>query len=108
GLRLDSPATPTGRRLWRGQAARAATAGLAPARAGRRGLVPPACPAPGRGLVAGAPARQPLSGSRAHRQLRLSCRPMINDPFQRLGLDRQALSVSQLNNRARLLLEDVF
>lgn len=33
---------------------------------------------------------------------------MINDPFQRLGLDRQALSVSQLNNRARLLLEDVF
>lgn len=33
---------------------------------------------------------------------------MINDPFQRLGLDREALSVSQLNNRARLLLEDVF
>ncbi len=33
---------------------------------------------------------------------------MINDPFQRLGLDREVLSVSQLNNRARLLLEDVF
>jgi len=33
---------------------------------------------------------------------------MITDPFQRLGLDREALSVSQLNNRARLLLEDVF
>jgi exodeoxyribonuclease VII large subunit len=33
---------------------------------------------------------------------------MFNDPFQRLGLDREALSVSQLNNRARLLLEDVF
>ena len=33
---------------------------------------------------------------------------MLNDPFQRLGLDREALSVSQLNNRARLLLEDVF
>ncbi|WP_278957583.1 exodeoxyribonuclease VII large subunit [Aquipseudomonas alcaligenes] len=32
---------------------------------------------------------------------------MLNDPFQRLGLDREALSVSQLNNRARLLLEDV-
>ena len=30
---------------------------------------------------------------------------MLNDPFQRLGLDREALSVSQLNNRARLLLE---
>jgi exodeoxyribonuclease VII large subunit len=35
-------------------------------------------------------------------------RPMIKDPFQRLGLDREVLSVSQLNNRARLLLEDVF
>lgn len=33
---------------------------------------------------------------------------MIKDPFQRLGLDRETLSVSQLNNRARLLLEDVF
>lgn len=33
---------------------------------------------------------------------------MLNDSFQRLGLDREALSVSQLNNRARLLLEDVF
>ncbi|WP_010484630.1 exodeoxyribonuclease VII large subunit [Pseudomonas sp. S9] len=33
---------------------------------------------------------------------------MIKDPFQRLGLDREVLSVSQLNNRARLLLEDVF
>lgn len=33
---------------------------------------------------------------------------MHNDPFARLGLDREALSVSQLNNRARLLLEDVF
>ena len=33
---------------------------------------------------------------------------MITDPFQRLGLDREVLSVSQLNNRARLLLEDVF
>ncbi len=33
---------------------------------------------------------------------------MITDPFQRLGLDRDVLSVSQLNNRARLLLEDVF
>lgn len=34
--------------------------------------------------------------------------PMLNDPFARLGLDREILSVSQLNNRARLLLEDVF
>ncbi|MCF7202054.1 exodeoxyribonuclease VII large subunit [Pseudomonas oligotrophica] len=33
---------------------------------------------------------------------------MLNDPFQRLNLDRDVLSVSQLNNRARLLLEDVF
>ena len=33
---------------------------------------------------------------------------MITDPFQRLGLDREVLSVSQLNNRARRLLEDVF
>ncbi|WP_277051924.1 exodeoxyribonuclease VII large subunit [Zestomonas thermotolerans] len=33
---------------------------------------------------------------------------MLNDPFARLGLDREILSVSQLNNRARLLLEDVF
>lgn len=33
---------------------------------------------------------------------------MINDPFVRLNLDREVLSVSQLNNRARLLLEDVF
>jgi exodeoxyribonuclease VII large subunit len=35
-------------------------------------------------------------------------RDMIKDPFQRLNLDREVLSVSQLNNRARLLLEDVF
>lgn len=33
---------------------------------------------------------------------------MIEDPFQRLDLDREVLSVSQLNQRARLLLEDVF
>lgn len=33
---------------------------------------------------------------------------MLNDPFQRLNLDREVLSVSQLNSRARLLLEDVF
>lgn len=33
---------------------------------------------------------------------------MLNDPFQRLGLDRDVLSVSQLNTRARTLLEDVF
>ncbi|HKM38303.1 MAG TPA: exodeoxyribonuclease VII large subunit [Thiopseudomonas sp.] len=33
---------------------------------------------------------------------------MLNDPFQRLGLDREVLTVSQLNQRARLLLEDVF
>ena len=33
---------------------------------------------------------------------------MIKDPFQRLNLDREVLSVSQLNSRARLLLEDVF
>ncbi|MDY7218717.1 exodeoxyribonuclease VII large subunit [Denitrificimonas sp. JX-1] len=33
---------------------------------------------------------------------------MLNDPFQRLGLDREILTVSQLNQRARLLLEDVF
>ncbi|UVJ45034.1 exodeoxyribonuclease VII large subunit [Pseudomonas sp. LS1212] len=33
---------------------------------------------------------------------------MIKDPFQRLGLDREVLTVSQLNNRARVLLEDVF
>lgn len=33
---------------------------------------------------------------------------MLNDPFQRLGLDREVITVSQLNQRARLLLEDVF
>jgi exodeoxyribonuclease VII large subunit len=33
---------------------------------------------------------------------------MNNDPFARLGLDRQVLTVSQLNGRARVLLEDVF
>jgi len=33
---------------------------------------------------------------------------MLKDPFQRLNLDREVLSVSQLNGRARLLLEDVF
>ena len=33
---------------------------------------------------------------------------MIKDPFQRLNLDREILSVSQLNGRARVLLEDVF
>ncbi|MEN2507531.1 exodeoxyribonuclease VII large subunit [Stutzerimonas stutzeri] len=33
---------------------------------------------------------------------------MLTDPFQRLNLDRVVLTVSQLNNRARLLLEDVF
>ena len=33
---------------------------------------------------------------------------MLKDPFQRLGLDREVLSVSQLNGRARALLEDVF
>jgi exodeoxyribonuclease VII large subunit len=35
-------------------------------------------------------------------------RSMNKDPFQRLNLDREVLSVSQLNGRARLLLEDVF
>ena len=35
-------------------------------------------------------------------------RGMYTDPFQRLNLDRDVLTVSQLNNRARLLLEDVF
>ncbi|WP_271410938.1 exodeoxyribonuclease VII large subunit [Pseudomonas sp. Q1-7] len=33
---------------------------------------------------------------------------MLKDPFQRLGLDREVLTVSQLNQRARHLLEDVF
>jgi len=33
---------------------------------------------------------------------------MLTDPFQRLDLDREVLTVSQLNGRARLLLEDVF
>ncbi|KTS97499.1 exodeoxyribonuclease VII large subunit [Pseudomonas parafulva] len=33
---------------------------------------------------------------------------MIKDPFERLGLDRDVLTVSQLNGRARVLLEDVF
>ncbi|GAB3462030.1 exodeoxyribonuclease VII large subunit [Azotobacter salinestris] len=33
---------------------------------------------------------------------------MLTDPFQRLGLDREILTVSQLNGRARMLLEDVF
>lgn len=33
---------------------------------------------------------------------------MYSDPFQRLGLDREVLTVSQLNQRARQLLEDVF
>lgn len=33
---------------------------------------------------------------------------MLTDPFQCLGLDREVLTVSQLNQRARLLLEDVF
>lgn len=35
-------------------------------------------------------------------------RAMYKDPFQRLGLDREVLTVSQLNQRARQLLEDVF
>ncbi len=35
-------------------------------------------------------------------------RSMYKDPFQRLGLDREVLTVSQLNLRARQLLEDVF
>jgi exodeoxyribonuclease VII large subunit len=33
---------------------------------------------------------------------------MLSDPFQRLNLDREVLTVSQLNGRARVLLEDVF
>ncbi|WP_295516359.1 exodeoxyribonuclease VII large subunit [uncultured Pseudomonas sp.] len=33
---------------------------------------------------------------------------MFKDPFARLSLDREVLSVSQLNSRARVLLEDVF
>ncbi|WP_288449530.1 exodeoxyribonuclease VII large subunit [uncultured Pseudomonas sp.] len=33
---------------------------------------------------------------------------MFKDPFARLGLNREVLSVSQLNSRARVLLEDVF
>ena len=33
---------------------------------------------------------------------------MLKDPFERLNLDREVLTVSQLNGRARLLLEDVF
>ncbi|MDM1708638.1 exodeoxyribonuclease VII large subunit [Thiopseudomonas alkaliphila] len=33
---------------------------------------------------------------------------MYSNPFQRLGLERDILSVSQLNQRARHLLEDVF
>lgn len=33
---------------------------------------------------------------------------MLNDPFDRLTADRDPLSVSQLNSRARTLLEDVF
>lgn len=33
---------------------------------------------------------------------------MYSDPFARLGTDREILSVSQLNQRARQLLEDVF
>lgn len=33
---------------------------------------------------------------------------MLIDPAQRLGFDREVLTVSQLNQRARLLLEDVF
>ena len=33
---------------------------------------------------------------------------MIRDPFERLGLDREVMTVSQLNGRARVLLEDVF
>ncbi len=33
---------------------------------------------------------------------------MIKDPFARLNLDREVLTVSQLNGRARVLLEDVF
>uniref|UniRef100_A4XY22 Exodeoxyribonuclease 7 large subunit n=1 Tax=Ectopseudomonas mendocina (strain ymp) TaxID=399739 RepID=A4XY22_ECTM1 len=49
-----------------------------------------------------------LDEGRADAPLDLSCAPMINDPFARLNLDREVLSVSQLNNRARLLLEDVF
>lgn len=35
-------------------------------------------------------------------------RDMNKDPFARLGLDREVLTVSQLNGRARVLLEDVF
>ncbi len=33
---------------------------------------------------------------------------MLKDPFERLNLDREVLTVSQLNSRARVLLEDVF
>jgi len=33
---------------------------------------------------------------------------MIKDPFARLNLDREVLTVTQLNGRARVLLEDVF
>ncbi|WP_145140006.1 exodeoxyribonuclease VII large subunit [Pseudomonas duriflava] len=33
---------------------------------------------------------------------------MLTNPFQRLGLDREVLTVSQLNGRARVLLEDIF
>jgi exodeoxyribonuclease VII large subunit len=33
---------------------------------------------------------------------------MIKDPFARLNLDREVITVSQLNGRARVLLEDVF
>ena len=35
-------------------------------------------------------------------------RAMNRDPFARLGLEREVLTVSQLNGRARVLLEDVF
>ncbi|RWW90344.1 hypothetical protein BHE74_00006009 [Ensete ventricosum] len=78
---------------------------------------PPACVFyPWRTRTASAPWRWPASKRQA-RWWSNSAKPctnayklppMIKDPFARLGLDREVLTVSQLNGRARVLLEDVF
>src|SRR5690606_29245953 len=105
GVRLGGTAAPPGQQLRSPAADGAAAAGLAAARAGRCALV----------AAAPAGADRRLAARASERRQRSPCRDvgpiiaaMLKDPFQRLGLDREVLSVSQLNGRARALLEDVF
>jgi DNA-binding transcriptional LysR family regulator len=51
---------------------------------------------------------RPLTAGTDNRGRSFMMPAMIKDPFERLGLDREVLTVSQLNGRARVLLEDVF